>query len=737
MVDSQMHCKFCHRKIKEGPGGINRLKQHLAGIRGQITPCTSPEIGEIRKDLLANFEKFKEDKARQKELEVEIGRKRNIQKMIATNPHFDFESSYSIPCTDASNPFRYVPLSFQSIQEKGEGRMKKGDMNIKSYFTPSSPSDAHGPQASRNQMPPTLDDHWKKELRETNCDYIARWWYDANIPFNASRSPYYEPMFDAIHATGEGFKGPTMHELRGYRLHKEILSINDYLKDSKDSWARTGCTIISDRWTDQRNHTIINFLIFCPQGTMFLKSVDTSHKVKDGQLLFQLLDEVVEEVGVSNVVQVITDNASNYVLAGKLLEEKHKTIFWTPCAAHCIDLMLEDTGKLDWVKNIVYHAKSITKFIYNHSWILNLIRKHTRGRDIIRPTVTRFATHFLTLQSMLSQHRNLQKMFCNEEWNLSQWSHKLEGKELKRKVNVEIFWRKVAEIVKFAEPLVKVLQLVDGERLAMGFIYEAMDQAKKQIKRAYKDKVAKYGPIWAIIDKRWNNQLHRPIHAAGYFLNPQYHYKAKATRALRRGVRDGLIDYINRMIPLEFDQLEIHRQVTTFTNASGTFGKNLAKIAREADWPAQWWEVFGSHCPELQKFAIRILGQTCSVSGCERNWSVFERIHTKKRNCLDKKRLNDLVYVQYNLQLRRNQLLNKRPDSDPIVLENIDPTLDWVVESHPTEFSSDEDMDYKLQTIATLEHNVQLNANPDPLVPASASLPASPPVAGASSAQPR
>eukprot|EP00253_Pinus_taeda_P014045 PITA_14045 len=269
--------------------------------------------------------------------------------------------------------------------------------------------------------------------------------------------------------------------------------------------------------------------------------------------------------------------------------------------------------------------------------------------------------------------------------------------------------------------------------MAMGFI----DQAKEQIKRAYKDKVAKYGPIWAIIDERWNNQLHCPIHAAGYFRNPQYHYKAKATRALRGEVRDGLIDCIDRMIPLECDQLEIHRQVTTFTNASGTFGKNLAKIAREADEPAQWWEAFGSHCPELQKFAIRILSQTCSATRCEHNWSVFERIHTKKRNRLDQKQLNDLVYVQYNLRLRRNQLLNKRPYSNPIVLEDINPTSNWIVESHPTEFASNENMDYELQTIASLEHYVQLNANPDPLVPASASQPASPPVAGASSTQPR
>eukprot|EP00253_Pinus_taeda_P011696 PITA_11696 len=369
---------------------------------------------------------------------------------------------------------------------------------------------------------------------------------------------------------------------------------------------------------------------------MFLKSVDASDKIKDGHLLFQLLDQVVEEVGVANVVQIIIDNASNYVLAGKLLEEK----LWTPCVARCIDLMLEDIGKIDWVKNTIDHAKSITKFIYNHTLILSLMRKHTGGKDIIRPAITRFATHFLTLQSMLSQHRNLQKMFSSDEWNQSNWSSKQEGKELKKKVYEETFWRKVAEIVKLAEPLVKVLRLVDGERLAMCFIYEAMDQAKEQIKTVCKDRVAKYGPIWAIIDERWNNQLHRPMHAAGYFLNPWYHYKAKESGALR-GKHNG--------------------------------GRPLVAIV-----------------------------------------------------------LNCKVYVQYNLRLRRNQLLNKRPDSDPIVLEDIDPTSDWVVESRPTEFDPDEDLDLDLdiETSVELEHVVQLNVDPNP--PASVSQP----LASAAVAQP-
>ena len=68
----------------------------------------------------------------------------------------------------------------------------------------------------------------------------------------------------------------------------------------------------------------------------------------------------------------------------------------------------------------------------------------------------------------------------------------------------------------------------------------------------------------------------------------------------------------------------------------------------------------------------------------------------KKRNHLNKKLLNDIFYVQYNLHHRCNQLFNKRTNLDLIVLEDIDPTSDWVVESHLAEFDSDEDLDLDL-----------------------------------------
>jgi hypothetical protein len=95
--------------------------------------------------------------------------------------------------------------------------------------------------------------------------------------------------------------------------------------------------------------------------------------------------------------------------------------------------------------------------------------------------------------------------------------------------------------------------------------------------------VTKYGPIWDIIDRRWNNRLHCPIHATGYFLNSRYHYKAQLGEDMTSEVRDGLIDCLDRMVPFESDQLEIHRHITSFTRATGTFDKNLTKIARDVD----------------------------------------------------------------------------------------------------------------------------------------------------------
>ena len=84
----------------------------------------------------------------------------------------------------------------------------------------------------------------------------------------------------------------------------------------------------------------------------------------------------------------------------------------------------------------------------------------------------------------------------------------------------------------------------------------------------------------------------------------------------------------------------------------------------------------GSDAPNLRRIAIRILSQTASSSGCERNWSTFNLIHSKRRNRLEHERLEKLVFVHYNLHLRVNLTEIFCDDGD-----EEDPLYEWVKEA--------------------------------------------------------
>ncbi|KAK3188499.1 hypothetical protein Dsin_028060 [Dipteronia sinensis] len=212
---------------------------------------------------------------------------------------------------------------------------------------------------------------------------------------------------------------------------------------------------MSDAWTNIRGRSLINFLVNNPKGTVFLKTIDASNMVKDADLIFHLID-VVEEVGEDIVVQVVTDNASAYKAAGRLLMEKRKHLYWTPCAAYCIDLILKDLGKLNEHKKALFKANKVSNYIYNHGWILALMKEHTKC-EIIRPATTRFATAFLTLQSIYQSKDALEMMFVSDKWKSSTYFKKKEGKEIKHIVlQDKYFWPSVVYAIKTTQPLVNV-----------------------------------------------------------------------------------------------------------------------------------------------------------------------------------------------------------------------------------------------------------------------------------------
>ena len=74
---------------------------------------------------------------------------------------------------------------------------------------------------------------------------------------------------------------------------------------------------------------------------------------------------------------------------------------------------------------------------------------------------------------------------------------------------------------------------------------------------------------------------------------------------------------------------------------------------------AKWWNNYGDEGPHLQNIAVKVLSQTCSSSGCEKNWNIWSLIHTKLCNRLTMKKLHKLVYVHYNVKLRVKNLMQE------------------------------------------------------------------------------
>ena len=181
--------------------------------------------------------------------------------------------------------------------------------------------------------------HSKERVRQADMA-IARFLYNNCIPFNVMNSIYYQRMIDTVAAAGSGYKGPSYHAIWVPLLKDQKKEVQLLVESQCRHWAEVECTLMADGWTDTRHRSLINFLVYCPRGMVFVKLVEASDIVKSTRNLFKLLNEVVTWVGPKNIVHMVTDNASNYVSAGKLLCEKYKTISWSPCAAHCLHLVL-------------------------------------------------------------------------------------------------------------------------------------------------------------------------------------------------------------------------------------------------------------------------------------------------------------------------------------------------------------------------------------------------------------
>ncbi|KAL7198127.1 hypothetical protein ACSBR2_020615 [Camellia fascicularis] len=180
-------------------------------------------------------------------------------------------------------------------------KQKTNGRPIDVFFTPNPDVVVQNckPQGKRKETKIDGNDLQKEELREEALIRFTRWMYDASMSFNAMNYDNFGPTIEAIEQYGH----------------------------------------VADGWIDKKGRTLINFLVNCQRGTMFVESVDASSYSKDGQKMFELLDKFVELVREANVVQIVTDTAASNVLADSSTKNNLKKMF-----------TLEDWTSSKWAK---------------------------------------------------------------------------------------------------------------------------------------------------------------------------------------------------------------------------------------------------------------------------------------------------------------------------------------------------------------------------------------------------
>ncbi|CAN1181329.1 hypothetical protein LINPERHAP2_LOCUS35320, partial [Linum perenne] len=154
-------------------------------------------------------------------------------------------------------------------------------------------------------------------------------------------------------------------------------------------------------------------------------------------------------------------------------------------------------------------------------------------KEIVRPAVTRFATHFEVLKSTFAHKADLRALFGNEKPSL-------------------------------------------------GYVYKGMTLIIEGIKNIYPDNESKYEPFIDIVEKRFDKHFRGDMHRAAYYFNP----------ALAYNHMDTPIEFVKSAVLNLFelktyciDGMAAVKELKIYEEAKGSFGQELAIRGRSVLHP--------------------------------------------------------------------------------------------------------------------------------------------------------
>ncbi|XP_061373651.1 uncharacterized protein LOC133315984 [Gastrolobium bilobum] len=532
-----------------------------------------------------------------------------------------------------SNAPKNVPLPPSSVSVESNSKKRR--------------SGSEGGSSSRNLIERAFNVGVREELNHL----IARMFYSAGLPFTLARNPYFQAAFTCVADNNiGGYLPPGYNSLRTTLLQKEKENIDRLCAPIRAGWKDKGVSIVSDGWSDSQRRPLINFMAVSDGEAMFLKSVDCSGETKDRHFIRMLLKEVIQKVGHEKVVQVITDNVTNCMGAGYLIEQEFPSITWTPCVVHTLNLAVKNICAAKNVENnqiayeecsrisdIVGDVSTIKHFIMNHSMRLSMFNEFV-GLKLLSIAETRFASVIVMLKRFKLIKCGLQNMVISEKWSLYKDDNLGRARMVKDKILDDLWWDSIDYILAFTAPIYNMIRICDTDKPCLHLIYDMWDEMIVKVKKAiYFHELKRmdetstfYEVVHGILVDRWTKHS-TPLHSLAHALNPKYYSEKWLNEDPSRvpphkdlEINQERQKCLKRYFPNLEDRNKINLEYVDFASISGGFRDYDAMHNWYSMEPKAWWVLHGACSPMLQKIAL---------------------------NKMTPKRAEDLVYIHSNLRL--------------------------------------------------------------------------------------
>ncbi|EGZ07521.1 hypothetical protein PHYSODRAFT_528166 [Phytophthora sojae] len=412
--------------------------------------------------------------------------------------------------------------------------------------------------------------------------------------------------------------------------------------------------------------------------SLFWSSLATGTEQHTAQFMAAQLERVIAEIHRETralVVGVLTDNAPNMASAWELLENK------LPVFGGDI------FKKILFMKKIKEDALSIVHFVREHHALLDQFRHLQRTQippdqarhALVIPVATRWYTAHACLRSVLHNRAILEDLFQS-----SRHAHLMERYNapatvrskllfVKELIGSDFFWQNLAFAVAMVVPVIEALRELESDGVP------TMSRNTRRRVRA---------EFYGFVNERWKF-VHTNAISIAYLLDPNTDPDGfidsdeadSISQACAFAVRTGMLDR------LEITRAQLNRWLYAFADEKRSYTEE-DKEKNAGAFPRHWWR---SHAKQanakigykaLNLLASYVFSIPTSSASSERAWSIFDYIHTKKRNRLSTTKVEMLAFVYINsaaktnvkLDLARLQLYPEAEEHD-IEVNNHEDTL--------------------------------------------------------------